>query len=330
MKTMNRFVWMLFGLALVLVSCSPAGEEGSPTPQPEAVLTAAAQTAQVQMTELAEPQVTDTPTPGSIGTLPAISPTVSSATNTSLPPATTATQTPTAITGGFDQAVFSADVTVPDGTDFDPGTAFTKTWRLRNSGTNTWTPGYALAYFGGDQMSGPAEVSLTGNVAPEDTVDISVDLVAPDSEGTYQGFWKMRNAAGEFFDFAVFVMIDVVGGGAPVPQTPQPPGSGRVTGASIQVDDASPSDCPHTFSFTASFTLDDPAMVTYKLEAGSDTPGFVFDLPGELTGSFEAGTNSVIYTLNIQNSVDGWAQLHILEPNDVISNQVEFSLSCGS
>ena len=118
--------------------------------------------------------------------------------------------------------------------------------------------------------------------------------------------------------------------GPSVTITPQPPGSGRVTGASIKVDDASPSDCPHTFTFNASFTLDEPGTVTYRLEAGSDTPGFIFDLPGELTGSFDGGTQSVIYTIHIQDSVNGWAQLHILEPNDVISNQATFSLSCGS
>ena len=31
-----------------------------------------------------------------------------------------------------DRAQFLADVTVPDGTRFDPGQAFTKTWKLRN------------------------------------------------------------------------------------------------------------------------------------------------------------------------------------------------------
>jgi hypothetical protein len=329
MKTINRLIWMLIGFSLVLAACSSTGEEESPTPQPESVLTAAAQTAQVQLTELAKPQDTSTSPSQPLETLPGNTPTSSSATNISPAPAETATQTPTAVTGGFDQAEFWSDVTIPDGTDFDPGTGFTKVWRLRNSGTNTWTPGYAIAFFGGAQMSGPAEVPLTGNVSPGDTVDVSVDLVAPDSGGTYQGFWKMRNAAGEFFDYAVFVQIDVVGGGASVTVTSQPSGSGRVTDVSLKVDDASPSDCPHTFNFTGSFTLNEPATVTYRLEAGSDTPGFVFDLPGELTRSFDAGTNSVIYTLDIQDTVNGWAQIHILEPNDVVSDQVAFSLSCG-
>ena len=329
MKTIHRRTCMLIGFTLVLAACSSAGGEESPTPQPESVLTAAAQTAQAQLTDLAKPQDTFTPESQPLETLPVNTPTSISVTNISPAPAETATQTPTAVTGGFDQAEFWSDVTIPDGTDFDPGTEFTKVWRLRNSGTNTWTPGYSLAFFGGEQMSGPAEVPLTGNVSPGDTVDVSVDLVAPDSGGTYQGFWKMRNAADEYFDYAVFVQIDVVGGGVPADVTPQPPGSGRVTEVSLKVDDASPSDCPHTFNFTGSFTLNDPATVTYRLEAGSDTPGFAFELPGELTGNFDAGTNSVTYTLDIQDSVSGWAQFHILEPNDVVSDQAAFSLSCS-
>ena len=35
-------------------------------------------------------------------------------------------------------AQFVADVTIPDGTNFAPGTAFKKTWRLKNIGTNAW------------------------------------------------------------------------------------------------------------------------------------------------------------------------------------------------
>jgi len=47
-----------------------------------------------------------------------------------------ATQPPPA---GCDRAQFISDVTVPDGTTFAPGATFTKTWRLKNSGTCTWT-----------------------------------------------------------------------------------------------------------------------------------------------------------------------------------------------
>jgi len=62
---------------------------------------------------------------------------------TPLPPLTP-TQTPftvppTVSPAGCDRASFIADVRVPDGTLFTPGAAFSKTWRLKNSGSCTWT-----------------------------------------------------------------------------------------------------------------------------------------------------------------------------------------------
>jgi len=51
-----------------------------------------------------------------------------------------------------DHVQFVSDVTVPDGSSFTPGAAFTKTWQLKNIGTCTWTTSYSLVYAGGDQM----------------------------------------------------------------------------------------------------------------------------------------------------------------------------------
>jgi hypothetical protein len=318
---------------MLLIACGSADGDLSPTPQPESVLTAAAQTADAQLTELAQPEDLTTPSPLPVTDL---SPSTSTATGfgTGVPitssPDVTTTGFPPEATGGLDLAEYWADITVPDGTDFNPGESFTKTWRLRNSGTSTWTTDYGLAFFEGAQMSGPTIVPLTSIVSPGATVDVSVDLIAPESSGTYRGYWKMQNGIGENFDYAVFVEIDVVSGTPSNTATPRPPSTGRVTEASLQVDEATAADCPHTFVFTATFTLSGPATLTYKLEAGSDTPGFTFDLPGEQTAAFEGGTHMVNYFLNIQDTVNGWAQFQILEPNNVTSDQVSFSLSCGS
>jgi hypothetical protein len=321
---------VLLGLSLILMACSSGEGETSPTPPPESVLTAAAQTADARLTELAKPDDSSTPSPLPTTNISPNTPTPTFS-GTNLPITSSPEVTTSGVpTGGLDQAEYWADITVSDGTDFTPGEKFTKTWRLRNSGTSTWTPDYGLAFFNGAQMSGSTIVPLTSTVSPGATVDVSVDLIAPQSAGTYRGYWKMRNGLGEDFDYAVFVEIDVVGGTPSRTSTPQPPGRGRVTEVYLQVDEASANDCPHTFVFTATLTLSGPATVTYELEAGSDTPGFIFDLPGALTTAFDGGTHSLNYFLDIQDTVNGWAQLHVLEPNDKISNQVSFSLSCGS
>ncbi|MBN2503472.1 MAG: hypothetical protein JXB38_22035 [Anaerolineales bacterium] len=112
--------------------------------------------------------------------------------------------------GNCDQARFVedviVDVPVEAGTAVNPGTHFTKTWRVENSGSCTWTSEYALVYAGGEQMASPAEAALPEQeVAPGEVIDIAVPLVAPMAAGTYSGEWLLRNAAGETFG---------VGGGA--------------------------------------------------------------------------------------------------------------------
>lgn len=327
----SRLLVFLLLPSFLLGACRPAPAEATPTPEPNTVLTAAAQTAEARLTENARPP--DTPTPAPTDTPAPVTPT--------RPPTSTATLilqpsiTPTAGTPtGGDSAQYVADITVPDGTQFSPGERFTKTWRLQNTGTSVWTSNYALAFIGGSQMGGPQDVTLTQSVAPGETVDISVNLVAPQENGSYKGFWEMRNAGEELFPNAVFVDINVVGGtpAAGATSTPSgetPSGEARITNVSLSVDDSSPSECPYTFTFTASFRLDEASAVTYLLEAGSDTAGFEFSLPGPVTGQFGAGDHSVVYDLEVTSSVDGWARLHITSPSDVHSDQVNFSLDCG-
>ncbi|PWH12609.1 MAG: hypothetical protein DDG60_12555 [Anaerolineae bacterium] len=185
---MWRKVSLIFILAvglLVLSACNLPRAQ-SPTPNPNAFLTVAAQTVEAQLTAnaLLTPQVIVSPIPSQTPAPPAL-PTL---TNT---PPSTASPTPIC-----DLAQFVTDVTVPDGTSFQPGETFTKTWRLKNIGVCTWTSGYQLIFDGGDAMNGPAAQALAGSVAPGQTVDVSVTLKAPSAPGTYRGYWRLRNAAG--------------------------------------------------------------------------------------------------------------------------------------
>jgi len=98
-----------------------------------------------------------------------------------------------------DQAQFITDVTVPDGSVFDQGVAFKKTWRLKNIGTCTWTTSYSLVFDTGEQMGAPASIKFPASVAPGQTVDLSVDMAAPNKAGHYIGYWKFKNASGVLF-----------------------------------------------------------------------------------------------------------------------------------
>ena len=101
------------------------------------------------------------------------------------------------------QAQFVSDVTVPDGTKYDPNTAFKKTWKLKNIGTCAWSTSDSMIFDSGAQMSGPASVALPSAVAVGSTVDVSIDLKAPNSAGHYIGYWKFKSSTGTVFGIGV-------------------------------------------------------------------------------------------------------------------------------
>lgn len=101
--------------------------------------------------------------------------------------------------GCTDLAGLVQDVTFPDGTPVVAGESFRKVWRLRNDGTCTWTPAYAMVFSSGDRMSGAAVVPLGTTVRPGETADLAIDLVGPAAPGTYRGYWLLRNDRGLLF-----------------------------------------------------------------------------------------------------------------------------------
>jgi hypothetical protein len=119
----------------------------------------------------------------------------------------------------IDIATFIVDVTYPDGSILSPNQLFSKTWRLRNTGTSTWGSGYQLAFIGGTQMGATGSVELSRNVAPGEEINIGVNMTAPSGGGSYQGNWQMRNSQGGYFGDQVWVLISVLG--TPTPPPPQ-------------------------------------------------------------------------------------------------------------
>lgn len=108
---------------------------------------------------------------------------------------------PTAVSNiCVDAATFVADVTVTDNTQFAPNTGFVKTWRIKNSGTCTWTGQYSLVHAGGNLLGAISSTfPLPASVAPGQTIDLSVSLIAPAAPGSYQSDWKLSNAQGNRF-----------------------------------------------------------------------------------------------------------------------------------
>lgn len=172
-------------ILLVVPFSRPAQPE--PVDYPATVQAMVTQTV-ISMTQNAPTQTTVPPTATDVP-----------ATNT---PAPTNTPPPTATVVSYcDWVAFVKDVNIPDGTKLVAGQIFTKTWRLQNRGTCTWTPDYMLVFTGGNSMGATTAVRLPGYVSPGQTVDVSVTLTAPVNRGNYIGYWMLRNPYGVLFGF---------------------------------------------------------------------------------------------------------------------------------
>ena len=116
------------------------------------------------------------------------------------PPSDTPVPSPTTTPIPCDQISFVSDITIPDGTEMVPGQKFNKIWRLRNTGSCTWTSGYSVVFFSGAAMGAPAAIQLTtGTVAPGGEFDVSLELEAPVAAGTHRASFKLRNTNGIVF-----------------------------------------------------------------------------------------------------------------------------------
>ncbi len=218
---MNKKLKFIFVTMIVLVLAGCNLPKASPTPRPEVAFTSAAETIQAELTRVAP---TWTPWPSATPQVVVSSTPIP--TNTPFP---TATRTPLPC----NMFKFIDDVTVKDGDDYAPGAVFTKTWRIQNVGTCTWTTGYSLGFYQDNSMGGPATIPLLGNVNPSQMVDISVTLTAPAIPGRYTGKWTMRDQYGNNFFSTLgnpfWVVIDVVAVTTTVTATPTKTPGGTTT-----------------------------------------------------------------------------------------------------
>lgn len=147
--------------------------------------------------------ITDTPVP----TNTAISTATPHYTETPILPTLTvtpfSTETPKPgeiIPEGCNEAMFMADVTIPDKTQIYADHKFVKTWRMLNTGTCTWTTRYSMYFVSGRQMSGADRVNaFPVDVEPGQSIDISVILRAPKVNGVIRGYWGLKDQYGNPF-----------------------------------------------------------------------------------------------------------------------------------
>ena len=188
---------LLICIALIAASCStpPAQNESE-------IATAVAQTVQAQNSLT------------KVSALPTLTPA----------PTFPATATPEALLTNTPEQVISNPGCIvsatlvsenpPDDTIFLPGEYFQKTWTFLNTGTCIWDKSFSLVFWGGEQMGGLVSYPLYEIVKPQETMNISIDLQAPTTDGTATGYWRLKTPWGRDFgvgplDTSFYVQIGV-------------------------------------------------------------------------------------------------------------------------
>ena len=197
------FVW----LSSVLAACAPLipVDSGSPDGAPAGQY----ETVSVLLTSTAAAGAQQTLPPAANGTGTALPGGTADASPTQPQPVSTPSDTPdsganpgpSAPQAKCDaaQAGRPIDISVPDETHFQPGEQFTKVWRVANSGNCAWTPDYMVVWFSGDDLGLTWVQAIGTTVAPGQTIDLAVDMAAPEMPGVYQSNWKLSNGQGSLF-----------------------------------------------------------------------------------------------------------------------------------
>jgi len=255
---------ILISLILLVFSSSACGSNVDITPTEDMsiseVYTAAAMTLTAQ-----SGSATSTPTP-----LP-------TATSTIWASPTTIPRTPTTQNTGYYystangcyNAAYVSDVTIPDGTVLAPGETFTKTWKFQNTGSCDWDADFVLTFETGTNMEGE-DTTIDEAIAAGETDSLSVTLVAPETEGSYTGYWRLSTDSGDVFGQSVYVLIVVSDDAATLTPTP--------------TSTSTPTNTPEESSVT-----DTPTFTPIPSITPTDTPVLTTE---ELSGSTEQGTST--------------------------------------
>lgn len=303
---MSRLSPLLGPIAIIAILVTGCNLQFGPS-DTAAIQTGAALTVEAALTAAA-PTATLTPAPF---------PTVATATSTV--PAAPSVPAATATTA-CDASAFVTDVTYPDGTEVNGGDAFTKTWRLRNVGSCSWTPSYAVVFTGGAAMGGPAAQSLVGNVDPGQTVDLSVGLTAPTADGSYTGNWGLRNAAGVIFSH--FYVQIAVGAGGP---TPAQFAVIHVTYTFSTVDNGAYVGCPNV---TAHIATNGAGDVQYHFTRSDGANAPVDTLHFAAAGSKDV--SEAWYLPTAAGTATRWIGIYIDSPNHQDFGHQSFTSTCSA
>ena len=319
MKTnLVRNLVTLFTTTLLINACSSAATADS-----AAIATSAVQTVEARYTTLANQIPSETPAPMTNTPSPQA---------TAAPAATQATSTPQPVDGNGKAcytAIFIEDVSIPDGMLVNPGSTFTKKWRVENAGNCTWDSTYSLSFANGDAMGATTNIPLTETVGPGENTVLAVDLTAPSTNGLYTGYWRIATPFGGTFgvgynDQSLIVQVEV---------SDKPNRDEGISGIDIGLYQRVPANGCNAngavYTFSAVVTANTAIAATYHWnrhpDDGSKPEG------GKLNFT-TAGSKTITFTWTFQKEaiqdIDRWVTLSIDNPTPQTSERIHFTFTC--
>ena len=294
---MQKKILSLFFLTTMLLSaCGAQVTDDSPETIQEADEVATETLAPATETE--EP--TSTPIPQDTIT-PTLEPTLTP--TATLPP-------PENAIGCTNAARFISDVTVPDNSDLNVGEVFTKTWRVKNTGSCIWWYGYTLTHYSESSVSAPESAQLP-RTNPGDTADLSIDLIAPGIPGFYRGNFVIRNPEGLAMeiegDSRLWVIFNAVDNNTVAVSVPTitSASSGGETGVQISSGAGGTTLNHATCDFTTDSTRQDALLIAinaYRSQSG--LPAYVLNQELMLSAQSQA-TDMACNQLFVHTGSDG-------------------------
>ncbi len=267
----------------------------------------------------------------------------------------TATPNATATPDGGDEigegevAQFITDVTIPDYSELDTGEEITKTWRIKNAGSTTWTAGYVIEFEKGEKLGAATQIPLGEEVAPGEMVDISIDFRVPTATGEYTSYWILKNEENQRVGVAdeekylslymVILAVEDNGGGSSGGSSSGGNTSGgqsisggaKITGATVSVDTANyQGSCPAELNFSYTVTTSNAGKVQFNLVFNVISPsGYTFDPAPQYLADFTSGyTVNYSYLLFSNDSVTATARVQAIGENEYLSAPVQFTVKC--
>jgi uncharacterized protein YgiM (DUF1202 family) len=180
-------------------------------------------------------------------------------------------------------------------------------------------------FYSGTQFGNTTAVNLPRNVSPQQTVDISVTLTAPNTGGHFFSYWMLRNPAGGLFGYGaaadrpVYVEINTTG-------NPVATATGDVR-VSVSVDTNCRSGPGAAYTYLGALLVGESAEVvgrnaewTYWIIRNPDQPGTTCWLWGQY-----ASVSGNSYGLPVY-SAPGWTPL----PSSGVTVTVSVDTNCRS